>query len=360
MYRTVTRNLRKRKLIDGTLYLETTTMFAPGEESIAELTYNEADMLKEGRKARGRWRLLYDHRWGECRDLTNEEALREALREAYGDAMAWMDEDSLVDDFYDTRNEAADSRRYFLNARTSTSDAWLREHEWASCKRPGARRLQPGDFVALGFDGSIGGVSRSDATALCAVRIPDMHVQLLGCWEKPEGADDEWTVNQQSVHAAVADAMRTYQVAGFYCDPAYWQQAIDNWTGEWGAQMRVSASAKKPLEWWTNRTRPAAAALERFHTAVLEQLLGFTPWEDRDPDSHEGQMAAVLTRHVLNARRQPTRGGLLIRKEHPKSPRRIDAAMAAVLAFECASDAVAQGVTGPLKEPVPYVPRRIR
>lgn len=359
MYRTVTRNLRKRKLIDGTWYIETTTMYQPGEESVAELTYNEASLLKEGRKKKGRWRLLFDHRWGEVKDTSDEDLLRLALRESYGDAMAWMDEDGLVDEFYDSRNEIADSRRYFLNARTSAADAWIAEHEWVECKRPAAPSLQPGDFIALGFDGSIGGVHRSDATALCAVRISDMHVQLLGCWEKPEDGPDDWAPDREAVNAAVAHAMSTYVVAGMYADPPYWQPYLDLWTKEWGDKMQVVATRGKPMEWWTNRDRAASSALERFHTAVQDRLLGFTPWEDRDPESHEGQMIARLQRHVLNARRAPVRGGLLIRKEHPKSAARIDAAMAAVLAFECASDAVAQGVK-PIVPERRFIPKRIR
>jgi len=38
MYAVVTRNLRKRKKAAGTWYLETTTMFAPGRDSVAEAT----------------------------------------------------------------------------------------------------------------------------------------------------------------------------------------------------------------------------------------------------------------------------------------------------------------------------------
>ena len=354
MYRTVTRNLRKRKLIDGTWFIETTMMYQPGEESVAELTYNEANLLKEGRKVRGRWRLCYDHRWGEVKDLSDEDALRAALVEAYGDAMAWMDLDGLVDEFYDSRNEVADSRRYFLNVRTSASDAWIAEHEWAACKRPGSRSLQPGDFIALGFDGSI----RDDATALCAVRISDLHVQLLGCWSKPDDAPDGWSIDGTAVDAMVSEVFRTYQVAGFYADPPHWQSWIDKWTSEYSERLPVTATKAKPLEWWTNRDRAASAALERFQEAVQEGLIGYTPWEDRDPDSHEGHMIATLTSHVLAARRAPVRGGMLIRKETPKSRNKIDSAMAAMLALECASDAIAQNAK-PLEERR-YVPKRIR
>jgi len=359
MYRTVTRNLKKRKKIDGTWYIETTTMYQPAgnseSTSVAEMTYNEANLLKEGRKARGRWRLMYDHRWGEVKNVRDEDKLRAAIIEAYGDALEWMDLEGLVDEFYDSRNEENDSRRYFLNARTSAADAWIAEHEWNACKRPGSRSLQPGDFIALGFDGSV----RNDASALCAVRISDMQVQLLNCWTVPEDAPEGWSIDGTAIDAAVADAFRTYDVAAFYCDPPHFQPWVDKWTSEYSERLQVGATAAKPLEWWTNRERASSAALERFLESVQDQLIGYVPWEDRDPDSHEGKMIATLTAHVLAARRAPVRGGMLIRKDTPKSKNKIDAAMAAMLALEAASDCVAKGVK-PLVPERRYVPKRIR
>lgn len=364
MYRTVTRNLRKRKKVDGTWYLETTTMFAPDQDSMAQKTYEQAELLKEGRLKVGRWRLLYDHRWGECRNPANEPELRYALTEAYGDAMEWMDLDSLVDDFYDLRNEVADSRRYFLNARTSSSDAWIKEHEWAACKRPASRPLQPGDFIALGFDGS----RRGDASALVAVRIyrgdkldgdPDMHIELLGCWEKPDDAGDDWQVDREGVDAAVYNAMKTYKVAGMYADPAGWQDYLDRWTNQWGEQMLVRATAKAPMEFWTNRDRPMVSALERFRDAILDQVVGYTPAEDRAPGSDEAKRALTLKRHVLNAKAKVRgRVGIVIEKAHHKSKQKIDAAMAATLAVECAFDALAQNVKPVVDNR--YVPKRLR
>jgi hypothetical protein len=367
MYRTVTRNLKKRKKIDGTWYIDTTTMFAPDEDSMAQKTYEQAEMLKEGRLKVGRWRLLYDHRWGEVRDPSDIPELRQGLIEAYGDAMAWMDLDGMVDEFFDLRNEVADSRRYFLNARTSSADAWIKEHEWAGCKRPASRPLQPGDFVALGFDGS----RRNDATALVAVRIypggppptgrpvdPDMHIELLGCWEKPEDAGEDWAVDREAVDAAVFRAMKTYQVAGMYADPAGWQDYTDRWANEFGEAMLVRASVKAPLEWWTNRDKPMVAAVERFRDAVLDQVVGFTPAEDRAPGSEEAKRTLTLTRHILNAKAAVRgRAGVVIEKEHHKSKKKIDAAMASILGLECAFDALAQGVK---PEPARYVPKRLR
>jgi hypothetical protein len=340
MYRTVTRNMRKRKKGSGTWFLETTTMFAPGEESMAEATFEEAEAIREGRKKRGRNRLLYDHRWGVCKDPSDEAELRAALIESYGDAVEWIDIDGLVDEFYDLRNDIADSRRYFLNAQTSSSDAWLAEHEWTACARPG-QALKRRDLVTLGLDGSV----REDATALVACRFKDGHIQLLDLWEKPAGAEgDNWQVDREAVDAAVSRAMREYEVAGFYSDPAHWQDYLDKWNNEYGELMRVKATAKRPLEWWTNRPTAMVASLERFHDAVLDGRIGYSSPLDLAEGSHEYKMALALTRHVLNARRAVGRSGLQIRKEHPKSARKIDACMSAVLAYEAACDAVAAGI----------------
>ncbi len=354
LYRTLTRNLRKRKLIDGTWFLETTTMFNPGEESMAEATFDQADALREGRIKRGRHRVLFDHRWGECRDVTDEDALKKALREAYGDAMEWIDLDGLVDEFYDTRNVESDSRRYFLNARTSSSDAWIKEHVWAACKRAN-KALKPGDLVTLGLDGSV----RDDATALVACRVTDGHIELIGLWEKPGGIEgEEWQVDREAVDARVSWAMRHFDVCGFYMDPAHWQDYADKFSAEFGELMQVKATARRPLEWWTNRPTPMVAALERFAEAVEEQRITFTPAEDRAEGSREAELTLALTRHIINARIKEHRAGLLIRKDRPKSKKKIDAAMAAVLAYECTCDARAAGVLSALDKF--QMPKRVR
>lgn len=354
MYRVVTRNLRKRKKNGGTWFLETTTMFSPGEDSMAEATYEEADAIREGRKKRGRARVLFDHRWGDCKDLTDEVELRAALRESYGDALLWMDLDSLVDEFYDTRNEEADSRRYFLNAKTSSSDAWMKEHIWAACKRSDLS-LKKGDLVTLGLDGSV----RDDSTALVASRVADGHIELIGLWEKPAGAEgDEWQVDREAVDARVAWAMNHFEVAGFYMDPAHWQDYADKFSAEFGERMQVKATARRPLEWWTNRPVAMSAALERFHEAVEEERITYTAAEDRAEGSPEHKLTVALTRHILNARRREKRGGIQIGKDRPKSNRKIDGAMAAVLAYEATCDARAAGVKS--RADAFQMPRRIR
>ena len=58
--------------------------------------------------------------------------------------------------------------------------------------------------------------------------------------------------------------------------------------------------------------------------------------------THDGGFA--LTRHVLNARRRFSHGKLKLGKANDYSPHKIDAAVAAVLAWQARLDALAAGV----------------
>jgi hypothetical protein len=340
MYKTVTRNLRKRMKIAETWSLETTTMFAPGEDSVAEGTYRLSEAIAEGRTRRER--LFVDHRWGECDDPSDESALRVAITEAYGDAMAWNHLDGLVDEFYDPRADIVDSRRYFLNAETETSDSWLAARQWDTCAAP-LTALADRDLVTLGFDGSVS----DDATALVACRVLDGHLELLKCEERPEDASAGWQVDQIAIDAAVAAAFERFDVVAFYADPPHWQDYIDKWTTEFGARLRVRSSQKHAIEWWTNRPTAVVAALKRFHDAVAEARV--TPGGALESRlTHDG--STQLRRHVLNARRRVSRAGIQIAKEYPGSARKIDAAMASVLAYEARGDAVAAGFARPRRQ----------
>jgi phage terminase large subunit-like protein len=324
MHDTVRRNLRKRREAEPWC-LETSTMYRPGEESVAERTHAYHQAIVEGRvKERG---LLFDHREAPPDvDLSDRDSLMRGLKAAYGPASEWMDLDGIIAEIWDPQNEVSDSRRYWLNQVVAASDAWLAPSEWGRVA-DATKSLADKDTVTLGFDGSV----RDDSTALVACRVEDGHLELLGCWEQPDGpAGDGWQVDRTAVDAAVFGAFERLNVVGFYADPAYWADTIDRWMAEFGPRLHVRASQQRPLEWWTNRPKAMVDALARFHEAVLTEQL-----------SHDG--GSVLTRHVLNARRRVGRSGITISKEFPGSPRKIDAAMAAVLAYECRGDAVTAG-----------------
>ncbi|GAA0632232.1 terminase [Kutzneria viridogrisea] len=324
MARAIARNLAKSR--DGSARsLAITNAHDPGEGSVAEQDWDAWQAIQSGQsRATG---FLYDSLEAPADTiLADRDSLRAGLIAARGDSH-WLDVDRLIEEIYDPATPPSMSRRYYLNQLTASEDAWLAPHEWNACTSH--KPLLPGDQVTLGFDGSV----RDDSTALVACRVSDGHLTLLGCWERPEGpAAEGWQVDREAVDAAVFAAFECYSVLGMYADPAHWQDYLDRWSREFADRVTVRATPGRPLEWWTNRPRLMVESLARFHDAVVEQRL-----------SHDG--GHVLTRHALNARRRVGRTGVTIAKENPSSARKIDAVMAAVLAYEARADAVATGAT---------------
>jgi hypothetical protein len=325
--------------------IETCNAFVPGQDSVAEATHGAYVAQTEGRTVRRS--LLYDSLEAPAdTDPRDPESLRRGLRRAYSGA-PWVDIERIVVEYLDPGTPPEMAARFYLNHIISGEDAWMDLQTWHACGRKARRDrgedepapLADGDLVTLGFDGSI----RDDATALVAARISDGYLELIGCWERPPYAKD-WQVDRVAVDAAFTRAMETYDVAAVYADPAHWQDYLDRWQAEWGDAMRLKASGSRPMEWWTGggHSRRMVTALERFHEAAQDVAL-----------SHADQ--PTLTRHIGNARVRPTRSGDLIGKPFPQSPDKIDACMAAVLAYEARCDAVAAGIT----EDQVFVPIRV-
>jgi phage terminase large subunit-like protein len=329
MAKAISRNLGKSR--DGAARsLALTNAHDPGEDSVAERDWDAYEAIVSGRsKATG---FLYDSLEAPATTkLSDRDSLRAGLEAARGDSH-WLDIDRLIEEIYDPATPPSMSRRYYLNQLVASEDAWLTPEEWAGCAHP-TEALHDGDAITLGFDGSV----REDSTALVACRMEDAHLQLLGCWEVPEHAPEGWQVDREAVDAAVFGAFDRYRVLGFYADPPFWQDYLDRWASEFARAMRIRATQARPLEWWTNRPKAMVDALERFHEAVCTGQL-----------SHDGDH--VLTRHVLNARRRIVRSGVSISKESPASKRKIDAAVAATLAYECRADGVALGFNRPRRD----------
>ena len=108
MHQTMVRNLLKRKLASGWM-LETSTMYAEGENSVAESTHAYAKSSNAGK-------LLFDHRQAsEHWDLDKRPERIKALREAYGPAAGWMDLDAIADYWDDPQASHSEFRRFWLN-----------------------------------------------------------------------------------------------------------------------------------------------------------------------------------------------------------------------------------------------------
>lgn len=340
--RVLRRNLGKSR--DGSArMLETTNAHAVGEDSVAERSYSGWLAMNDGRS---RARLLYDSREAPAdTDLVDEASLMRGLVAAYGDS-SWVDLERIRDEVWDLSTPPEDSRRFYLNQIAAATDSWLTDPEWAARARPDLT-VEKGDVITLGFDGSRSRVRGiTDATALIGCRVADGHLFELGVWEQPDGpAGNEWRVPTGAVEAAVRSAFQHYRVVGFYADPARWETFVAGWEAQYGGQLRVRAHQGHPVEWWTDRLRPMISALDQFHSAVLDGDL-----------SHDGSF--TLARHVLNARRRVTPSGTTVAKEHPESAKKIDAVIAAVLAWAARLDALAAGVT--LTPTESFIPFRVR
>lgn len=342
--------------------IESPNAFVPGEGSVAELSAEFAELIRSGRaKDDG---LLYDHREAPPdTDLTDRDSLLAGLRVAYGDSAnhdagcaihapadppGHVDLDTLVATIWDTATTEQTARADFLNQITHASDQWISQPEWAACARAD-RVVADGELVTLGFDGSRGRArGKPDATALVACTVSDGHLFEVGVWEAPDGPSEaEWVPPMPAIEAAIGFAFDRWRVAAFYCDPAKdWRSHVNAWEARYGSKVQVKASNDHPFEWWMTGGR--SGLVQR----AVEQLEGAVRNGDM---SHSGEYA--LTRHVLNARRRVAGGKLRLGKENDYSPRKIDAAVAAVLAWQARLDAVAKGA-GAVQET--WVPRRIR
>lgn len=363
MHDTIVRNVGKRRR-EGSWYLETTTMYAPGQGSVAESTYEYAEQIRQGKAARQK--LLFDHRFGELRDdegrpvelgptVSKEEsarlekALRQALVEAYADAVAWMDIDGLVDQALDPRRDVVETMRYYLNAIYDVKSQWLPNAHINAALEAGKRvELNDGDEVTIGFDGAV----RSDATAVVLCRVSDGALFLWHIQQEPDSPDkDEWEVDRIAVDEAVRAAFKRFTVVGMFADPPFWREYIDRWHVDFEDNLLVAAGTHK-IEWWTKNVSRMYEELERFREAVAEGVIPFG-----EVLGHPS--AVMLATHARNARVRERGERYILGKESAKSPKKIDAVMAAVLAYACRAKYLWRGEKPEEPEPL-QVPIRVR
>lgn len=186
-------------------------------------------------------------------------------------------------------------------------EAWLPWGVWDACAVD--RSPQPRERVVLAFDGSASG----DSTALVGCTL-DGHLWVEGLWENP--GDPRWRVPREDVTNAVDMAFQRYDVVELSADPWGWRSEIEEWGKRHGD--------KRVIEFNTAAAARMAPATDRLYQAVVTN----TVTHDGDPD---------LAAHVAHCVAKRTPAGDLVSKDKKGSPRKIDAAVAAIVAFDRAA-----------------------
>jgi phage terminase large subunit-like protein len=195
-------------------------------------------------------------------------------------------------------------RRYRLGQWVGVDDAWLPDGVWAACT-DATRSIPDGAEVVLAFDGSFNG----DTTVLTVASVDQRpHVDLVELWE---AADTQVPI--VDVEAAIRAACRRWRVLEIAADPFRWARSLQLLDGE---GLPILEYPQSP-----GRMTPATA---RFYEAVVNGQL-----------THSGD--SRLARHVGNAVLREDARGSRLAKERRDSPRRIDAAVAAVMAMDRAA-----------------------
>lgn len=186
-------------------------------------------------------------------------------------------------------------------------EAWLPWGAWDACSAD--RRVGPRERVVLAFDGSASG----DSTALVGCTL-DGHIWIEGLWESP--GDQRWRVPREDVDHAVDVAFTKFDVVELAADPWGWRSEIEAWAKRHG-ERRV-------LEWNTAHAARMAPATDRLYQAVTTRAV-----------SHDGDPR--LAAHIAHCVAKRTPMGDLVSKDKRGSPRKIDAAVAAIVAFDRAA-----------------------
>jgi len=323
---TIRRNLAKRKAAEP-WSLETGTMYAPGEESVAEHSHRYALAIADG-KVRDKG-FLFDHRQGpdpESFDFDDDDQLRAALTEVYGDAAEWMDMERLIAEARDPATQRADFVRYFLNrpARDEAS-RWIKDAAWAALEAPDLD-IPEGAEVNVTVDVGI----VSDSTAVNWTHLlPDGRViHRTRVWAaKPEVRAHVHVTGGRvllgPVEAFISDVLaKRYRVTEIAYDPRFFERSAQD-----------LSDAGFTLVEFPQNSAAMATAYQGFFAAVGEGAIA----HDGDP---------VLAAHVAACVAQNTDSGWKIRKLRSTEGgpgHRIDALVAAVMAHARATSRPPRG-----------------
>ena len=226
----------------------------------------------------------------------------------YNDLNSKSDFESMV-----KRTPEAEFRTKRCNQWVSSKNAWLPAGVWETLYEN--IEVSVDAEIVLGVDGSFSG----DTTAIVGVTIPKgdekPHVFLVKAWEKQPNDSAEWRVDTVEVEETIKMFCQQYRnVKEVAFDPFRWQRS-----------MAVLQDFGLPIvEWPSTSARRMIPACQKVFDSVTEGTLT----HDNDP---------LLARHLDNCVLKIDNLGARIVKESRNSNRRIDAAVAFVIAYDRAT-----------------------
>jgi phage terminase large subunit-like protein len=230
-----------------------------------------------------------------------DSAVHQMANPGYGDLIDPEDFASVL-----TKVSESDFRTKRLNQWVNNARAWLPQGSWSLCyesERPSILQCPRG--VVLGFDGSKSG----DCTALVVVSVEEIpQIGVLGLWERPQD-EPNWTVPRAMVREAIRQACKDYNVREIAWDEWLWLDSAETLTDE-----------GLPVVTFPQNLSHMGPATQRFFERVRDQ----TVTHDNNP---------ALIRHLNNATTKTDARGTRIVKDAANSPRKIDLAVAAVMAL---------------------------
>lgn len=317
----------------GGRILSITNAFNPGENSVAEQVRTAQEAVWDGRAESDM--TLYDSIEANANVPMNSKWAPVVIETIRGDAK-WLTWDGVKASVLAGNTPPSRKRRMWYNQIVSTEESLFTRAEIDAITDHTmlgtAGDLQPGDEITLGFDGG----RTDDSTALIAFRIKDKLLVPIHVWEKPEGADS-WSVDTDKVDHTVHWAFTRFKVRAFYADVHMWDTFIRDWSEEYREVLERKATADSAIGFDMRGHRKAIAKInEEFLGTVRDQ--GITLNGDE-----------TLRRHMMNAEAYLDHlDSLYFRKKGGReSPRKIDALVAATLAYKAYRDLM----EAPKKEP---------
>lgn len=197
-----------------------------------------------------------------------------------------------------------------------------------------AQAVPGGAPVVLGFK------ANSASVAIVAAEIRTGYVWLVKEWHRPHDVRGEsWTVARADVSGEISAAFARWNVWRLYADPRGWDDTLDTLNGTLRDRRKDKRRKDDPiLAWSIAREAKFAAACQVFADAVADGSLTH--------DGHEvlaAALGAVRRREIKDTDENGARLWVPA-KERDDSPAEITAAVAAILAWDCRRDALAEGV----------------